>query len=156
MGCELAEGGVWVAVAGIVGVLAGAIVTGWFTYASKDEELRVHLVEIAIGILRADPKEDVAPARNWAISVIEENSKVKFDALDRAALLHKPISFAWDKSMYVNRPCGVIIDPLRDVHATTREGEERIAAHFERGAAAGCWWRDQTGPETSPSTGNSK
>ncbi len=55
----------------IIGTI-GAVATGWFTYASKDEELRVHLVEIAIGILRADPKEDVAPARNWAISV---NSK---------------------------------------------------------------------------------
>ena len=46
----------------------------------KDEAVRVHLVEIAIGILRADPKEDVTPARAWAIDVIEKNSGVKVPA----------------------------------------------------------------------------
>jgi hypothetical protein len=40
---------------------------GGLTFASKDQELRVHLVKIAIGILRADPKEDVTPARGWAL-----------------------------------------------------------------------------------------
>ena len=80
------------AIIGAVLALAGAYTTGWFNYASKDEELRVHLVEIAIGILRADPKEDVAPARSWAIDVIERNSGVRFQPEDRAALLHKPIA----------------------------------------------------------------
>jgi hypothetical protein len=50
-------------VAGVLGAVVGGVgivATGWFSFASKDEELRVHLVEIAIGILRADPaKEDV-------------------------------------------------------------------------------------------------
>ena len=41
----------------------------------------------------------------------------------------------------VDRPCGVIIDPLKDVHATTAIGDERISAHFERGVHAGCWSR---------------
>jgi hypothetical protein len=72
--------------------LATAIAAGWFSFATKDEELRVHLVEIAIGILRADPtKEDVTPARGWAIEVIEKKSGVNFSQEDRAALLHKPI-----------------------------------------------------------------
>ncbi len=79
------------AVGGAVAVAVAALVTGWFSFASKDEELRVHLVEIAIGILRADPKEDVTPARAWAIDVIERNSGVLFTSEDRAALLHKPI-----------------------------------------------------------------
>ena len=79
------------AVAGAVAVAVAALVTGWFSFASKDEELRVHLVEIAIGILRADPKEDVTPARGWAIDVIEKNSGVPFTAEDRLALLHKPV-----------------------------------------------------------------
>jgi hypothetical protein len=57
----------------------------------EDKELRVHLVEIAIGILRADPKEDVTPARAWAIDVIERNSGVLFTSEDRVALLHKPV-----------------------------------------------------------------
>ena len=33
-------------------------------------------MEIAIGILRADPKEDVTPARGWALDIIEKNSGV--------------------------------------------------------------------------------
>ncbi|WP_162742357.1 hypothetical protein [Nitratireductor sp. OM-1] len=41
----------------------------------------------------------------------------------------------------VNKPCGVIIDPLGDVQATTQEGNRRIDAHFERGVRAGCWER---------------
>lgn len=42
----------------------------------------------------------------------------------------------------VNKPCGVISDPLKDVHATTPKGESRISAHFEKGVAAGCWPRN--------------
>jgi hypothetical protein len=78
----------------LVGALAGfggAYATGYFSLASKNEELHVHLVEIAIGILRADPKEGVAPARDWAIKIIEKNSGENFSPEDRAALLHKPI-----------------------------------------------------------------
>ena len=43
----------------------------------------------------------------------------------------------------VNKPCGVIVDSLQDVHATTKAGETRISKHFERGVAAGCWGRAQ-------------
>jgi hypothetical protein len=83
---------------GIVAVLAAAITgaaglgVGYLTFASKDQELKVHLVEIAISILRADPKEDVTPARGWAINIIERNSGVPFSPQDREALLHKPLS----------------------------------------------------------------
>ena len=65
---------------------------GLLTFASKDQELKVHLVEIAIGILRADPKEDVTPARGWALDIIEKNSGVPFSQQDREALLRKPLS----------------------------------------------------------------
>jgi hypothetical protein len=82
------------AVASVVAALlvfAGGFATAWFASASKDQELRVHLVEIAIGILRAGPKEDVTPARGWALNIIEKNSGVKFSDEDRLALLHKPL-----------------------------------------------------------------
>jgi hypothetical protein len=49
-------------------------------------------VEIAIGILRADPKEDVTPARGWALDIIEKNSGVPFSQQDQEALLRKPLS----------------------------------------------------------------
>ena len=86
------------AIGGAVGgvfVLLAAVATGWFSFASKDEELRVHLVEIAIGILRADPKEDVSPARGWAMDAIDKYSGLRpFTADERAALSHKPIGGA--------------------------------------------------------------
>jgi hypothetical protein len=63
------------------------VAPGWLSFASKDEEVRAHLVEIAIGILRVDLKEDVTPVRAWAIDVIEKNSGVKFEP-PRAAELH--------------------------------------------------------------------
>lgn len=85
-------GAVGAAVGGVLTVIA-AVATGWFGYASKDEELRVHLVEIAVGILRADPtKEDVAPARDWAMDAINKYSGLRpFTAEEREALRGKPI-----------------------------------------------------------------
>jgi hypothetical protein len=49
------------------------------------------LVEVAISILRADPKEDVTLARGWALDIIEKNSGVMFSDEDRQGLLHKPL-----------------------------------------------------------------
>ena len=91
-------GGASPLVVAIVAVPSAAIAgaasfgAGYLAFASKDQELKVHLVEIAIGILRADPKEDVTPARGWALDIIEKNSGVPFSEEDRQALLHKPLS----------------------------------------------------------------
>jgi hypothetical protein len=41
----------------------------------------------------------------------------------------------------VNRPCGVIIDSLKDVQGKTPADTRRIDIHFERGVAAKCWSR---------------
>jgi hypothetical protein len=84
---------------GSAATLAATLGAGYFTFASKDQELKVHLVEIAISILRADPKEDVVPARGWALDIVEKNSGVPFSQQDREALLHKPLanSAFWDE-----------------------------------------------------------
>lgn len=44
----------------------------------------------------------------------------------------------------VSKPCGVIVDSLESVHATTKQGEVRISKHFERGVRAGCWGRTES------------
>jgi hypothetical protein len=44
-------------------------------------------------------------------------------------------------NVQIAKPCGVIVDPLKDVRATTRDGERRLSNHFERGVAAKCWGR---------------
>jgi hypothetical protein len=88
-------GGTSTIVVVLVAVLSAVATFGasYLAFASKDQELKVHLVEIAISILRADPKkEDVAPARGWALDVIAKNSGVPFSEQDREALLHKPLS----------------------------------------------------------------
>lgn len=41
----------------------------------------------------------------------------------------------------VDRPCGVIIDSLRDVQGKNGAERRRVDIHFERGVAAGCWRR---------------
>lgn len=37
--------------------------------------------------------------------------------------------------------CRIFRDDLRSVEATTRDGERRLAGHFETGVSAGCWRR---------------
>ena len=124
-----AIGGVVVGIVGAVGVVGAALATGYFSAASKDEELRVHLVEIAIGILRADPKEDVAPARAWAIEVIEKNSGVKFEAPDRNALLHKPIAtggIVFDKNSWLDKNSMVVPYDPNDFADVMKKWQERM------------------------------
>jgi starvation-inducible outer membrane lipoprotein len=41
----------------------------------------------------------------------------------------------------IDRPCGVIVDSLRDVRGATPSDTRRIDIHFERGVAANCWKR---------------
>ena len=72
----------------------GSITSAFYTYSNRNRELDIKLVELGIGILRADPKETgLTAARGWALQVIEENSRVRFSDEDRAALLHKPLLF---------------------------------------------------------------
>jgi hypothetical protein len=79
------------AIATILGALlalVGVYTTGWFNFASKDEELRVHLVDIAIGILRSNPKDEgIKPIREWAMDIIDRNSGIQLSKDAREALL---------------------------------------------------------------------
>jgi hypothetical protein len=60
------------------GAFLGAAPSGRATsrLRARTKSLRFTSLEIAIGILRADPKEDVTPARGWALDIIEKNSGV--------------------------------------------------------------------------------
>ncbi len=81
-------------VIGAVLTLIGIYFTGWFAYASKDEELRSHLVEVALGILREDPKgesDDMKKVRVWAIRLVERNSGVEFPKEAIKALTDSPL-----------------------------------------------------------------
>jgi hypothetical protein len=45
----------------------GAIVTGGFNYLSHQGDLDAKMIELSVGILRAEPTPETAPLREWAI-----------------------------------------------------------------------------------------
>ncbi len=62
--------------AGLIGVIAGSLIAGGFAFLNTSREMDVKMVEIAVGILSQEPKENIAPAREWAVDVIERNANV--------------------------------------------------------------------------------
>src|SRR5262249_49331299 len=67
---------------------AGSIISAFYTYVNRSRELDIELVKIGISILRADPKEtQTEGAREWAIKVIETNSRQPFSPEARQQLL---------------------------------------------------------------------
>jgi hypothetical protein len=79
-----------VAAAGVVG---GAIVTGAFGYFSHQYDLDAKMIELSIGILRAEPTPETTPLREWALDVIDRRANFKFNAVQRAVLLKKELPF---------------------------------------------------------------
>jgi hypothetical protein len=90
------------AIAGVIGVVAGAVVTGAFNYVSHQGDLDAKMIELSVGILRAEPTPETIPLREWAIDVIDKRAKFNFNSAQRAALLNKPLPFkgpfdsSWD------------------------------------------------------------
>jgi hypothetical protein len=72
--------------------LATAILGGgigsYLTYRSANREMDVKMVEIAVGILSQEPKENIAPAREWAVDVIDYYAEVKPSSGARKALIN--------------------------------------------------------------------
>lgn len=74
-------------------IVGGGVVVGGIEFLSKDRELDIRLIEIGISILRSDPskEEQISPAREWAIRLIEENSGQKFSSDEKRDLLVAPL-----------------------------------------------------------------
>ena len=53
-----------------------AVLGGWYNLNIKDSENRVRYVELAIELLRAQPTQETAALRAWAVEVLERNSPV--------------------------------------------------------------------------------
>jgi hypothetical protein len=78
-----------------VGAVVSALIPALYTHTSRNRELDIKLVEIAISILRADPKEtQTQGARTWAIEVIEAHSGRKFSAEARSELLQNKLGIS--------------------------------------------------------------
>jgi hypothetical protein len=85
--------GGWIAAAGVVGALAGALVTGAFNYFGHKSDLDAKMIELSVGILRAEPTPETSPLREWAIDVIDKRANFSFNAAQRATLLKKELPF---------------------------------------------------------------
>ena len=91
----------WLAVAGIIGVVAGALVTGAFNYLDHQRDLDAKMIELGVGILRTDPSPETAPLREWAIDVIQNRAGFSFNDAQRAALLHRELPFKTDQPAWL-------------------------------------------------------
>ena len=68
-------------------LLAGLVLATWFSHISKERELRLRMVELAVEILREDPKDaNWAKLRGWVVRVIQNSSPVKLTPDEENAL----------------------------------------------------------------------
>jgi hypothetical protein len=84
--------------------LAATIVAATIAFLGSQWAARTafdaQMVQIGVNILSADPsKSDVAPARGWAIELVEKHSGQAFSAQDRESLLHHPLDLAGMKAV---------------------------------------------------------
>jgi hypothetical protein len=88
-----ASSGWLLTIAGIVGAILGAAITSGFNYLSHRGDLDAKMIELSVGILRAEPTPETSPLREWAIDVIDKRAQFKFNANQRAALLKQELPF---------------------------------------------------------------
>ena len=77
----------WVAIAGVVGVALGALITAGFNYLSNQNDRDARMVELSVEILRAEVTPESVPLRQWAIDVMNKRANFQFNAEQQAALL---------------------------------------------------------------------
>ncbi|MGA3302730.1 MAG: hypothetical protein ABSC72_05515 [Methylovirgula sp.] len=78
-------------VAAVITVVGGFFAT-FINWQSHSEEQKLKYIQLGIGILRADPKdENAAKIRDWAFRVVSSYSPVKFTKEEEEQILHKQI-----------------------------------------------------------------
>jgi hypothetical protein len=73
--------------------VVGAAITGGFNYVSHQGDIDAKMIELSMGILRAEPKLETAPLREWAIDVIDKRANFKFTDTQRALLLQRQLPY---------------------------------------------------------------
>lgn len=68
-----------------------ALIGGMYAYASKDQEVRVRYVELAITILREPPKAETKHIREWAITVVNRYSETPLKTEAQKELFDFPL-----------------------------------------------------------------
>lgn len=91
-------------IGGFVAIPIVIAIIGLFANSSlKSKDIEVRMIELAVGILKEDPKADdsseTSPMRKWAIDVINGYSKVKLPNKVKEELEKNPfpetVSWAW-------------------------------------------------------------
>lgn len=73
---------------------AATIATAMTGYFNKDKELNIQMLNIALGILREDPKKSqIAAARGWAVDVINHSSPISISMEAREELIKNELKF---------------------------------------------------------------
>jgi hypothetical protein len=80
-------------IVGFLSAVVGALISGAFNYLDHQRDLDAKMIELSIGILRAEPNPDTTPLREWAIDVMEKRARFSFSMDQRTTLLKKPLPF---------------------------------------------------------------
>jgi hypothetical protein len=83
----------WLGLAGIAGALVGAAITGGLDYIGRQGDVNEKMIELSIGILRAQPTPETMPLREWAIDTIKQRGQFSFTDAQQAVLLKKELPF---------------------------------------------------------------
>lgn len=126
----------WLALAGIVGAVIGGAITGVFNYLGHQGDLDAKMIELSIGILRAEPTPETTPLREWALNVIDKRGPFPFSAIQRAVILKQPLPFATMRGL-----CSVFPRPEYVIKGGTQHDQDWIDEIIETGIAACAWKR---------------
>jgi hypothetical protein len=85
--------GIGGAVLGAAGVILAALITGWFNYRSHQNDIDAKMIELSIGILRAEPTPETTPLRQWAVDVMNKRGGASFSEGQRAILLKQELPY---------------------------------------------------------------
>lgn len=75
------------------GGLLGSIITGFVNYRVHSGDIDAKMIELSVGILRSEVKQETGPLREWAIDVINKRSGYAFTDTQRTVLMKKELPF---------------------------------------------------------------
>jgi hypothetical protein len=95
-----------VAIAAVAVPVALGLVGNAFNSATKEKDVRIKTVEIAIGVLSQDPNKSTPFLRDWAIDVVDSYSGIPFSEKARDELRRNALP-----SKDAERLLGIMSDP---------------------------------------------
>jgi hypothetical protein len=124
----------WLALAGTIGAIAGAVVSGVFNYLSHRGDLDAKMIELSVGILRSAPSPETTPLREWAIDVIDKRARFEFDEAQRAALLKQELPFKGvvQSTITFGRSQDELSEALKAISEQIKETERKQPANEEQ------------------------